>query len=216
MVSPNFIPVPAGSRHLAARVRLGGISSPPPPTMQARDAEQDVEPYMTKMSCSKCQISYYIEPKSKPRCPLCDAEAKLVDLRQALTVQRNLVQRLEESVEAMRSHLDLVFAMRSALEITSSEDLAFLKSVLYRHRQDKGSVNLRTTHGKAIKRGRSLPPANGFLVQCRYGEIETHLCVSLGGLALAGYFDEAMQSLGQPTAMTLTMKALHETLTGET
>lgn len=181
--------------------------------LQVKTEEQDVS-FVKRMACSRCQISYY--DTSGVGCPLCDAEQTVERLRESLTVLKNRLDISEtQSAQAMRQ-LDLVTSMKNALDITDGSDLTFLKSVLYRWRANKGSVNVRVTHGKPTGRKKQrVAPPNGFLVQVRGGDIETHQCMSVGGTALAGYVDEAIRTGGQDMAMRQLIKALNQTLAVE-
>lgn len=98
--------------------------------------------------------------------------------------------------------------MSAALELTDSTDLTFLKDVIYRYREDKSSVNLKITHGAGPKRGRRAP-VNGFLALWRGGdEPEPHVCTSVGGVALASYYDEATRATGSAAALATLNRAM--------
>jgi hypothetical protein len=185
--------------------------------IQARTATQDANSVATRFACSFCQITYYVPLGLKAQCPLCEAERRVKELQAALMVLKNQLEQSENSAARLRTTVDITVAMRDALDITNAKDLTFLKSVLYRYRADRSAIGLRVTHGSAQGTGRRQhAPANGFLALPRGGEPEAHLCSSAGGVAIAGYFEEAARTSGLPYAMTTIMRAVNPSLTGAT
>jgi hypothetical protein len=182
---------------------------------------QDAASVATRFACSGCQITYYVPLGKKAQCPLCAAERRVEELQAALMVLKNQLEATENSASRLRSTVDITFAMREALDVTNDEDLTFLKSVLYRFRADKSSIGLRVTHGSAGAspsngRRQQVAPPNGFLALPRGGEPEAHLCSSVGGVAIAGYFEEAVRASGAPSAMVTIMRAVNQALIGAT
>ena len=176
--------------------------------LQGRTADQDVAAVATKYACSVCQITYYVPIKQKAHCPLCDAARRVTELQAAMTVVRNQLALREAEFVRLQTTVDLTQAMRNALDIAGEDDLTFLKSVLYRFRDDKASIGLRVTHGGRATVRATSAPVNGFLALPRGLEPEAHICTSIGGVAIAGYFDEAVRTAGTPFAMTVLIRAL--------
>lgn len=195
--------VNAGMFYTAAST--SGSRKPARP-VQAKTAKQDVA-FNDRVACSKCQISYYVPLGYKPICPLCDAEKRITELRRALYQAEQHAIKAEAQAHQVQTHVDIVLAIRDALEIMSVDDLAFLKSVLYRYRERKAGVQLKLIHG-VPSHGRKKPPINGFLAVYQDGEPEAHECTSMGGLAVAGYYQEALQLAGSAKAMEHLHRAL--------
>lgn len=116
----------------------------------------------------------------------------------------------------LQTHVDLVLAMREAMEVTDRGDRTFLKSVLYRFREDRSGVTMKVTHGMALTYGKARrrlkAPATGFLLMTRAAEPETHVCTSPGGIAIAGYYDEALRISDSSSALGTLIKAVSQTL----
>lgn len=191
------------------------------PAMQAKNQDQDVEPYATKYSCSSHQVTYYVPAGTREKCPVCDLERVLTETKRALLETSNELDMARNQLVRVQAQMDLVVAMRNALEITGEDDLVWLKTQLYQYKLDK-SVVLKVTHGLpsgAKKRrvsAREKLPANGFIALPRKGEPEGYACTSLGGLALADCFDEALSTAGSVHAMGMLLKALWKQLPGAT
>jgi hypothetical protein len=153
----------------------------------------------------------------KPSCPVCAIEEKYIDLRGDYAGIANENDRLRAEVQTLKAQLEIGTAIRSALEILGDDDYAWLKVQLYQYKVDK-SVVLKPTHGrlengKKLKRGQKMP-ANGFMAIPRKGDPEAHLCTSLGGIAMAGYFDEAVTCYGSAQGMGIMLKAWWTALPG--
>lgn len=145
-------------------------------------------------------------------CPACQADRDVSEMRQALMETRNALDRLTDEHNRMRVQVDIVSAIREAAQILDDEDLAFFKAVLYEWRDTK-SVGLKTTHGARNKK-REQPAANGFIVMPRQGDPYGHVCSSMGGLAIASYFDEATNTVGPAKAMEFLVKGMAMHLPG--
>ena len=185
--------------------------------MQVKHRDQDVEPYATKYSCSTHQVTYYTPASTNEKCPVCDLERQLQETKRALLEATNQLATMQNQFNRTQQQLDLVTAMRSALDIIDEHDLVWLKAVLYQYKLDK-SVTLRVSHGKpagakALKSKKRLPP-NGFMSIPRVGDPDALSCTSLGGLALAEYYEEAMNSSGSAQAMSMMMRAFWKELPG--
>lgn len=147
-------------------------------------------------------------------CPLCEMEREVKQLRSAV---QDLHGRLELAVDEnsrLKVQVDIVVAIREAAATLNDEDLTFFKTVLYQWRDEK-SLALKTTHGSR-KKGQGAPTANGFIVMPRKGDPWGYACSSIGGLAIAAYFDEATNSSGPSAAMNWLVRGLADHLPGAT
>jgi hypothetical protein len=144
-------------------------------------------------------------------CPACEAEREMHLMRGALQKVKGELELIAAENHRLKIQVDIVYAIREAVEVLGDDDMAFLKSVLYMWRDEK-SVGMKTTHG-ARKRGKQAPP-NGFIVMPRKGDPYGHLCSSVGGLAIAEYFDEAVNSVGPAKAMEFLVKGMSAHLPG--
>jgi hypothetical protein len=183
---------------------------------QARTEVQDVAGAV-RSACSKCSIIYYTPNGYTPFCPLCDAERRIRDLQAQILKAENAAEVARGETRRIQAHVDIVLAIREALDITSEEDLVWLKSVLYRWRDHKAAVQLKILHAAPTGRNRNRklvsPPPNGLLADFKDGEPEAHLCTSIGGIAIAGYYGEAWRHSGQASAMESLYRALSPLLT---
>ena len=180
--------------------------------MQAKHNDQDASKLATKFSCSEHAITYYMPNGTKALCPACDADRILAEMRKALDEVNNKNRMLHDENQRLRVQVDLVQAIRDAVEVTGTEDLMFLKTVLYQWKIDR-SIALKVTHGR--KKSRSAAP-NGFIAMPRGGEPEGYACTSIGGLAIAEYFEEAVNTVGSAQAMILLVRAMAKLLPGAT
>jgi hypothetical protein len=133
-------------------------------------------------------------------------------LRKALKDAHNQLSILTEQNLQLKVQTDIVAAIREAALVLDDNDLAFLKTTLYEWRDQK-SVTLKTTHGPRKKK-REVPPPNGFIAMPRSGDPYGHICTSVGGLAIAEYFDEATNTVGSANAMALLVRGLSAHLPG--
>lgn len=184
---------------------------PRQPTMQARLKEQDSK-LATRYSCSTHAITYHTTDR-KPLCPMCDLENHTVDVQESLKKLANQVELLHAENKRLRTQVDLVDAMREAIDIIGRDDLMFLKTVLYQWKIDR-SIALKVTHG-ASRQSRKRAP-NGFIAMPRDGDPLGYACTSLGGLAMAEYLEEAINTVGSAQAMVLLVRAMARHLPGAT
>lgn len=145
-------------------------------------------------------------------CPVCEAERDVESMRNALMEAKNKLRIASERNHQLESWWDLSMAIRDAIPLLDDDDLVFLKTTLYEWRNRK-SLSMKVTHGPA-KRRRQPPAPNGFLVMPRRGDPYGHLCTSVGGVAIADYFDEALNSYGAIQAMTLLVRGFSQHLPG--
>ena len=172
------------------------------------------------LRCARCSLTFVEQPGLVRECPACRQEQVIQDLRTEYMRLQQQYDMLSAEYERTRAHVDLVMAMREALALVDQDDLLFLKRVLYRWKDDRG-VNLRVTHapppvGKDNKpvRGATAMP-NGLLVLYRGDDdAESWKPSSPGGVALAGYFDEALRINGHPHAMDTLLRAMNQHLPG--
>lgn len=141
----------------------------------------------------ECGIHMLTYKAARPGCPVCLLEREVKELRTALQEVRNQLERTHDQNVRLESENNFIFAIKEAAEVLDEDDMAFLKTVLYEWRDTKG-LGLKTTHGKNRR-------ANGFIVMPRNGEPWAHTCHSIGGMAIADYFDEATNSVGSAKAM---------------
>jgi hypothetical protein len=160
----------------------------------------------TKYKCSRCAIQYEIKTGSSPDCPLCTQEIKTEQMRRSLKEATRKIELMEERIRQLESRDEIRSALREALELVEDEDLAFLKGVLYRWRHDK-SIDLKVTKGRTGK-------ANGFIAVPRHGKPEGRTCSSIGGVAVAALYEEALRTVGTAEAMKTLMKAAQHLLPG--
>lgn len=188
------------------------------PALQAKHSDQDVEPYATKFSCATHQVTYYVpaNQKGRERCPVCHLEIENDELLEEIAKMRNERAMLIMNNERMKVEVDISSALTSAVEMLGEDDLIWLKENLYQYKLDK-SVVLKVTHGAPLgqrTRKRDAKAPNGFIAMRRKGDPEGHTCSSIGGLAIARYYEQATSTYGAQQAMELMIKALWQFLPG--
>ncbi len=166
-------------------------------------------PVLKSFECGIHSISYKSE---RAGCPVCSAEREVQVMRRSLEQVQGQLEHAMTQIRALKVQTDIVSAIREAADTLGDDDLVFLKAVLYEWRDQK-SVALKTTHGARIKR-RGPGQANGFIALPRRGEPYGHNCSSIGGVAIASYFDEATNTVGPAKAMEFLVKGLSEHLSG--
>lgn len=140
----------------------------------------------------------------KALCPLCEQNQVTQQVRGALFQVQNANNMLQNELASLKSLIDHLTAMKMAFEVLGPEDLTFVKSVVYRWQADRDRTTLKPLHGK---KGRKIGTITGFLLITRDGEGETHVCNSVGGMALASYLGEAYGLYGQKKAMEIFIRA---------
>ena len=155
----------------------------------------------------ECGIHEITYKDVRPGCPVCKLERQNEELREALMKLKNELSVTHDQNVRLETQSNFVFAIKEATALLDDEDMAFLKSVLYEWRDTKG-LGLKTTHG-----GES-HEANGFIVMPRNGDPYGHLCTSMGGVAIAEYFDEATNSVGNAKATEMLVRGMAEHLPG--
>lgn len=197
--------------------------------IQAAHKNQDSD-LAKKFSCSKCKIVYYAV---KAHCPLCDALRQVTEMRNALGEVSKRLEIEQNKAHRLTLQVDTVTAIREAAQLLDDNDRLFLKTVLYQWKLDKSSVQLKLTHDGALDIGVSTRKkvkglrVNGFLVTVSAGQprdgktrpdavTEAHPCTSMGGLAIAEYYEEALNTAGATAAITLLVRGLAKHLPGAT
>lgn len=170
-------------------------------------SEQDALPVAVKHSCAICQVTYYALANQRGACPLCDAQEQVDGLRQALQKSENALAIATAANERLSTEVDTARAIKEAQELLDVEDLVFFKTVLYEFKIEH-SVSLKPSHSK----GKTV----GFIVMPRHGDPWAHQCGSIGGRAIARYFEESLNSVGSAKAMTIMLRAFAHHLPGAT
>lgn len=166
---------------------------------------------MPRTETFECGIHDLTYRASGAGCPVCWHEREQRQLRDAVKELNNKMRILAEENHTLRTWHDLSMAMRDAIPLLDDNDLAFLKATLYEWRDAK-SLTMKVTHGAKKRRQPAAP--NGFIVMPRRGDPYGHLCSSVGGMAIADYYDEALNSFGVIKAMELLVRGLAQHLPG--
>lgn len=185
---------------------------PSKPAMQGRHKDGPGQLGGKKYSCSTHGVTY-LSFTPAPLCPVCDAEEQLRITQEAMQKIRNEVKLLHEQNKRLRAQTDVTEAIREALGIIGQEDLLWLKEVLYQWKIDR-SVSLKVTHGKVAPGRSSRKAPNGFIAMYRGRDPEGYLCKSVGGLAVAEYLEEGINTVGSAQAMILLVRAFAKELPG--
>lgn len=163
-------------------------------------------PKEKKFDCGAHSITY---SAFSAGCPLCRVERELLAVREALLETKNKLEVVMTENRKLKADVDLIFSIQEAASLLDDDDMAFLKVSLYQWR-DKKTVGLKVTHGgKGKKRS-----ANGFIQMHRHQDPVGYACTSVGGLAIASYFEEAVNSLGAAKAMEILARGLSKHLPG--
>jgi hypothetical protein len=182
-----------------AKSRIGGVT-----TMQMRRADQDPAHVGVKWTCSLCDITYRTQDVN-PRCPMCEMYKERVEFLRQLAAAEAKAEELQEQLDRATANVDFVVAIQNATELLNPEDMAWLKSVLYRWRESKNMTL------EAIE-GRHGP--KGFLAVWRDGATEEHMATSVGGVAIAGILRDVSQGFGKSVGLMTVAKAMAPHLKG--
>lgn len=154
---------------------------------------------MTTVKEYGCGIHDLVYRRVKPGCPACNLQRRLDEM----TAERDRLEgdlvEMRGMANRVRAVADLGFAMSSATDLLNPADRTFLKAVLYQWRETK-DVDLNVTEDR-----------RGFMTNTG-----SHQCSSVGGLAMVGFFDEAIMAFGRPVAMGMMQKAMGKHLAGGT
>jgi hypothetical protein len=188
------------------------------PAMQAPMQGGGIPGVAQKYACSRCAISYTVREGDRVECPLCLKERELSRLRLAIEDLHTRLYNSESKVALLSVQIDHIAAIREALEITGSEDLTFLKSVMYRYREDRSIGMLAMAQAVRTKDGKlkvTKRQKRTVLVVTQEGkDNEEYLCTSAGGVAIVGYYHEITNELGSKQAMGYLLRALSLHLPG--
>lgn len=179
---------------------------------QARMRSGSVEGVSAKYRCSKCMIDYDVITGDKASCPMCALEKENKRLYLKLEEAGQQIYGLEQRMAQLASHVDHVVAIREALAIVGSEDMAWLKGVLYRYREDRSLTLLVMTSRNAARAKSRMHDI--FVLTERGKDNEEYRPTSPGGVAILGYYDEITRELGSKQAMSYLLRAMSQTLTG--
>lgn len=166
-------------------------------------------PKLESFECGRHSVEYQAYSAG---CPVCEGEREVEGMRQALMEAKNKLRIATERNRQLESWWDLSMAMRDAIPLLDDDDLVFLKTTLYEWRNNK-SLSMKVTHGPRKKKREPSAP-NGFIVMPRKGDPFGHLCTSVGGVAIADYFEEALNTYGAIQAMTLLVRGFSQHLPG--
>ena len=177
------------------------------------DVEPGKKPVGTPIrhfKCTRCMIIYsqVFGPNDKVfrgDCPLCRQEIKTEQMRLALQNTASKVELLERQNRDLDSTVNLQRSFKDALDLIDIEDLVFLKTVLYQWRQDR-SVTLKVIHTNQ--------KPTGFIADYRHSDPEARQCTSIGGGAIAAYYEEALRTHGSAEAMKILLRAAQHLLPG--
>lgn len=164
----------------------------------------------SQFECGICSITY---KALNPGCPLCEATRELRTMREALTMAKNMADAATTTANRAQRDADLMHCIKEAGTMLNDDDRSFLKVVLYQWRDKKSVGALKVTRSKDPTDETKMS-ANGFLVVPRDGEPYAHTCSSIGGMAIASHFDEAVRALGQSDAMSMLSRGLATMLPG--
>lgn len=166
-----------------------------------------------KTESFECGIHDLTYRATSPGCPVCWHERERKHLQDAVRELNGKMNLLAEQNHALRVWQDLSVAIREASGVLDDNDMAFLKATLYEWRNEK-SLTMKTTHGPRDKKKRRPASPNGFIVMPRKGDPYGHLCTSVGGMAVAEYYDEALNTYGTIKAMEILVRGLAQHLPG--
>ena len=157
-------------------------------------------PGTSKYSCSTCKIDYHVAEGRNAVCPLCEANRIVESLREQVHSMAQQVSMLEDDLRRARNESSLVDAMREALTLADPEEVAEIKAIAYRWRDDPGQIAV-----KAVK-----PRSHGTFrggskialeVAPRSGESEYFVPSSVGGVAFVESYGDLVKARGNVKAM---------------
>lgn len=170
----------------------------------------------SKIQSFDCGIHDLVYRSFRAGCPMCETEREIRELRIAVKELTGKLAFATENTHKLQVQTDISTAIRDAAQLLDDADMSFLKTVLYQWRDEK-SLALKVTHGSNIKKRRRKGeeiPANGFIVIPRSGDPYGHVCSSVGGMAIAGYFEEATNWVGPAQAMSMLTRGMAPYLPG--
>lgn len=154
-------------------------------------------------SCSACEITFR-GSADDAECPMCDQGKEMDALREQIYTLGQENGMLRQELSELRARVDLMDALRQALQLVEPVDLAELKSFAYLRRDDE---LLRLYVRRKLQVGK---PSRPFLVatddQGRY--IGEFMPTTVGGVAFLGTLAEVERAYGAATASRYYMESL--------
>lgn len=161
--------------------------------------DQDI-PMNEKRACAKCSITFYCPVDEPKGCPMCAIQTQNEKLKSQLQQVANELMLVGQQYDAMAAQLNNLDGMKQGLTLIGKDDLVWIKSILYMHRQEEHSVVLtaqKTKHGWAFYvRGKS------------YQVPEEHVMTSIGGSSLAMAYAYTQKQSDNVQAIKLLMRAM--------
>lgn len=154
---------------------------------------------MSILETYECGIHDITYRRAQPGCPLCKVERELEKTKKDLDEAMGNLAELRGRAQKIAGASDIGYSIDSASNMLDERDRAFLKEVLYRWR-DRKDIDLGLTES-----GRGFITADTI-----------HECSSVGGLAIAGFFKEAIMAYGRSVAMSLLQRGMAKHLKGGT
>lgn len=161
--------------------------------------------------CSRCAIRYEVPKGDKAKCPMCEVERQLDEVRiRAEEVHRENVL-LKQKLKSQTMLTDQVAAIREAMLLVEGDDLVFLKQFMYLYRDDRTyTLSALVSSPRLNSRGnRAKHQVRNELILSRGGrDPQRHVFTSIGGVAIVGYFDEMTREVGEKQAMAYLLRSL--------
>lgn len=151
---------------------------------------------MELFSCSGCNIDYHLRRGSKPVCPLCEANRQIEDLREHIATMGREAGLLESDLARAKSETSTFHAMKEGFSLCEPEDVAEIKSIAYRWRDDPTMIVRGVEAG-----GESKVEVRGLQLEMSDGRVEYFAPTSVGGLIFVESYVELVKSRGTRKAM---------------
>lgn len=171
-----------------------------------RGPEDDYVPVADSdwVACERHWVQY-----RGPTCPACAADSDLRRAKVKLGELNNAIKLLQRDKAALRAQLTHLDSMRMAFELMEPSDRVALKEMLYRWRQGAEPINL--AHREERFTSKNGAGVRHVVAGFASGD-EKHLCVSVGGVAMARALSEATKLVGREEATLLLAKAMAPSL----
>lgn len=161
-------------------------------------------PLNTRLSSHDCGICGITYKAISPGCPLCAEKRETTRMREALGLAKNKLEAVTAVSNKNARDADMMHSIRQAALMLNPEDRGFVKAALYQWRDGKAIGALKVVG----------QPPKGLMAVPREGDAYAHEFTSIGGLALASYYEEATRALGPTDAMNILARALATMLPG--
>lgn len=176
------------------------------------------EPQYQSFDCGIHDITYRAY---RPGCPSCELERDRDQLRDAVQEISGKYESTKHALDTALAELDISRAIREAQDLMEDDDILFFKQVLYEYRDSKSTmlkVQTRPRMKTSKTTGRTYPSKkrypSGFMAIPKQGDPWIYWCNSIGGIAVAEYMNEAINSYGQVKAMDILCRGLSQMLPG--